>query len=123
MEAKPYPKVVQLASHRKKYRRKVVSRASWERLRDEKGSACRICGQTNPAVLHLHHLVHRDDRGDDIADNLAPLCADCHRGVHLREPAHCRLLLTRLTDGEYAYMVQRGGEDYPERVYGIEYQP
>jgi 5-methylcytosine-specific restriction endonuclease McrA len=121
-EAKPYPKVVQLASHRKKYRRKVVSRASWERLRDEKGSACRICGQTNPAVLHLHHLVHRDDRGDDVADNLAPLCGDCHRGVHLREPAHCRLLLSRLSDAEYAYMVTHGGEDYAERVYGIEYR-
>ena len=120
-EAKPYPKVVQLATARKKYRRKVASRATWERLRDEKGDACRICGQTNSAVLHLHHLVHRDDRGDDVADNLAPLCADCHHGVHLREPAHCRLLLSRLSDAEYAYVIQRGGEDYAERVYGISY--
>jgi 5-methylcytosine-specific restriction endonuclease McrA len=120
-DAKPYPKVVQLASARKRYRRKVASRATWERLRDEKGDACRICGQTDPALFELHHLVHRDDLGDDVADNLVPLCGDCHRGVHLREPAHCRLLLTRLTDAEYSYMVERGGESYPERVYGIEY--
>lgn len=122
-DAKPYPKAVQLAAHRSKpYRRKVASRKQWEALRAEKGSACRVCKQTNPALLQLHHLVHRDDRGDDVADNLVPLCADCHRGVHLREPAHCRLLLSRLLDGEYAYMVTRGGEDYGERVYGVSYE-
>jgi len=30
-------------------------------------------------------------------------------------------LLSRLSDPEYAHMVTRGGEDYAERVYGIEY--
>ena len=33
-----------------------------------------------------------------------------------------RLLLTRLSDAEYAYMVGRGGEDYPERAYGVRYE-
>jgi len=120
-EAKPYPKVVQLATARKKYRRKVASRKSWEALRDLTGSRCRICGQTYTPILHLHHLVRRGDLGDDVADNLVALCGDCHHGVHLREPAHCRLLLSRLSDAEYAYMIDRGGEDYAERVYGIEY--
>ena len=30
-------------------------------------------------------------------------------------------MLSRLSDAEYAYMIDRGGEDYAEQVYGIEY--
>lgn len=119
----PYPKAVQLAHYRqKKYRRKVASRKQWEALRAEKGSSCRVCGTTNPALLHLHHLVRRWDRGDDVAANLVPVCGDCHGRIHLRVPGYALTLLSRLEDVEYAYMIQRGGEDYPERVYGISYE-
>ena len=84
---------------------------------------CRICNIAAPAGgLDSHHLVARDRFGDDVPANIIGLCRDCHRGVELREPAHCRLLLTRLADAEYAYMVERGGEDYAERVYGVEYE-
>jgi hypothetical protein len=34
----------------------------------------------------------------------------------------CRLLLDNLTDAEYAYMIERGGENYPERAYGLRYR-
>lgn len=121
-EVTPFPKAVQLRSVRKQYRRKIASHKQWESLRAEKGSACRVCGQTHPSLLELHHLVPRDLAGDDVADNLIPLCNECHRGVTLREPAHCRLLLTRLSDAEYSYAVQRAGEGVFERVYGVEFE-
>jgi hypothetical protein len=28
-----------------------------------------------------------------------------------------------LTDAEYAYMIERGGENYPERAYGLRSSP
>jgi hypothetical protein len=34
----------------------------------------------------------------------------------------CRLLLSRLSDAEYSYMVSKGGDDYAERAYGISYE-
>ena len=120
-EVSPFPKSAQLARGERRYRRKVASAKRWQALWAEKGGPCRICQARGP-VLQLHHLVTREDHGDDVADNLVPVCHDCHHGIHLREPAHGRLLLTRLSDAEYSYMVQRGGEDYPERAYGIEYQ-
>ena len=121
-DATPYLKVLQLRGTRKRYPRQIASRKQWEAIRAEKGARCRICNMTNPALLELHHLVPRDYRGDDVADNLVPLCHDCHEGVTLREPAHCRLLLTRLSDAEYSYAVQRVGEDVFERVYGVEFE-
>jgi len=74
-----YSKEQQLGSQRKKYRRVVASRKTWEKLRDE------------------------------------------HDDVHRRVRTAAYALLSTLTDAEYAYMIQRGGEDYPERAYGIEY--
>lgn len=121
-EVTPFPKSAQLARGPRRYRRKIAGPKQWQALSAQKMGPCRICAVRAPIYLELHHLVTREDHGDDVADNLVPICGDCHRGVHSREPAHCRLLLSRLSDAEYAYMVTRGGEDYPERAYGIEYE-
>jgi 5-methylcytosine-specific restriction endonuclease McrA len=118
---RPYPKSRQLSRGERRYRRKVASPKQWQAIRADKCTGpCRVCGIGAPAGGHdAHHLVARDHFGDDVPANIVGLCRDCHRGVELREPAHCRLMLTRLADDEYAYMVDRGGEDYPERAYGI----
>lgn len=55
------------------------------------------------------------------AANLVPLCPSCHDLVTRRNSIECRLLLDNLTDAEYAYMIERGGEQYPERAYGLRY--
>ena len=120
--SEPYPKEKQLARGQKRYRRKVASGKRWQQLWDEKRGPCRICGDTVSSLMELHHLVFRSHFGDDTADNLVPLCHGCHCAITLRrsEAAAKRLMLS-LSDAEYSYMVQRGGEDYPERAYGIEY--
>jgi cytochrome c553 len=94
------------------------------RLWDEKGGPCRICADRRPSAPYfaLHHLVTREDFGDDVAANLVPVCGPCHEALHNRAPAICRLLLSRLSDAEYSYMVSKGGEDYAERAYGIRYE-
>lgn len=120
-EVTPFPKSKQLLRGPKRYRRKVASSKQWERIWAAKRGPCRACSFRAPQCIDPHHLVRRQDNGDDIADNIVPLCRSCHDALHNRAPAIARLLLTKLSDAEYAYMVQRGGEDYAERVYGIEY--
>jgi hypothetical protein len=119
----PFPKSAQLHRGERRYRRKVASAKSWQKIWDAKRGPCRVCSDRSfTSVIDPHHLVRREDAGDDVPDNIVPLCRGCHEALHKRAPAICRLLLSKLSDAEYAYMVQRGGEDYAERVYGIEYQ-
>lgn len=121
-DAKPYPKSSQLARGERRYRRTVASPKQWQALASAKLGPCRVCTVANPAYMQLHHLVSREDHGDDVADNLVPLCGECHDAVTRRARLECYELLCELSDAEYAYMVERGGEDYPERAYGIRYQ-
>ncbi len=126
MTGEPYSKSRQLARGQRRYRRKVASPKQWQAISAAKAGPCRVC--CDPASngsqfskIQLHHVVSREDHGDDVADNLAPLCPDDHGRVTRREPEACRNLLAALTDAEYAYMIERGGENYPERAYGLTY--
>lgn len=119
-EARPYPKAAQLGRGKRRYLRPVASPKRWAAIADEKLAACLICD--GDSLIQLHHVVARVHGGGDVADNIVPLCADCHDDVTRRHHAACVTLLAQLTDAEYAYMIQRGGEDYPERAYGLRYQ-
>jgi 5-methylcytosine-specific restriction endonuclease McrA len=35
------------------------------------------------AALQIHHIIPREDGGDDSADNLILLCSNCHGLYHL----------------------------------------
>lgn len=120
MDAKPYPKAQQLARGERRYRRKVASPKQWQAIISAKRGRCRVCWATT-GVLEFHHLVTRQDHGDDVADNVVPLCSDCHRALTERDYLAAYRLLSTLYDSEYAYMIERGGEDYPERAYGVTY--
>lgn len=120
MASTPFPKALQLRRGERRYRREIASPKQWQALWQEKGGPCRVCTK-HGSVIQLHHLVSRAHGGDDVAENLVPVCPLCHEALHRRAPAIGRLLLSRLSDAEYAYMVDRGGEDIAERVYGVEY--
>lgn len=115
----PFPKSSQLARGERRYRRKVASAKQWQAIVAVKSGPCRVC--TGRDLIQYHHLVSREDGGDDVAENIVPLCNADHDAITRRAPAIARLLLARLSDAEYAYMVDHSGEDYPERAYGIEY--
>jgi 5-methylcytosine-specific restriction endonuclease McrA len=121
-DVRPFPKSAQLARGERRYKRKVASPKQWQAISEAKRGPCRVCSDRNPALLELHHLVSRQDHGDDLADNLVPLCRPCHDAITRRVETVSRLLLSRLSDAEYAYMIQRGGEDYFERAYGVSYE-
>lgn len=123
----PDPKARTLARGPRKYRRKVASPKQWQAIIAAKQGPCRVCvaPATNGGgarVVQFHHIVARAHGGDDVADNIAPICRRCHERLTARWEAPSRAFLAALTDAEYAYMIQRGGESYPERAYGIEYR-
>jgi 5-methylcytosine-specific restriction endonuclease McrA len=45
------------------------------------GWRCQKCGTSE--CLQMHHIRSRSALGDDAAENLITLCADCHRQSHL----------------------------------------
>jgi 5-methylcytosine-specific restriction endonuclease McrA len=122
-EAKPYSKEAQLARGERRYRRKVASPKQWQAIIAAKRGPCRISAQMGAPVgaVEYHHLVPRDLGGDDVADNIVPLCSSCHARVTGRQPIALRLLAQSLTDAEYAYVIGKVGEDAMERLFGIRY--
>lgn len=121
MSGEPFSKSQQLRRASPRYRRIVLHGKAWERLWSEKRGPCRVCRRRD-GVIDPHHIVFREDGGDDCRDNIAPVCRDDHDALHNRAPAIVRLFLASLSDAEYAYAIRRGGEDYFERAYGLEYE-
>lgn len=125
-EARPYSKAQQLGRGTKRYRRKVASPKQWQAITAAKIGPCRVCGSAaNNGRVHgriqFHHVVARDFHGDDLAENIVPLCSDCHELVTHRDREACRVLCASLSDAEYAYAVTKLGEQVFERCYGITY--
>ena len=123
-DAKPYPKAKQLARGERRYRRKVASAKQWQRIIAAKQAPCRVCrdpasnGSVHSAI-QFHHLVPRSAGGDDTEDNIVPLCSDCHGLATLRNPLVLEVLARSLTDGEYAYIIDKMGEGALERLFGV----
>ena len=52
------------------------------------GWRCQSCGTSES--LQVHHIRSRSALGDDNAENLTTLCADCHDHLHLSyRLVHC----------------------------------
>src|SRR5438045_4126924 len=110
-EARPDPKARTLARGPRRYRRKVASPKQWQAIIAAKLGPCRSCCKpaTNGGglpVVKFHHVVTREDHGDDVEDNLVPLCEACHIAIHMRWTGPTRRLLWSLSDAEYAYAIQ-----------------
>jgi len=113
MDAKPYSKESQLARGERRYRRKVASPKQWQAIITAKRGPCRWCeafgsaGRREYGPIEFHHVVRRNDGGDDVPDNIVPLHQFCHRQMHEsgRTPlgkigtAH---FIASLSDAEYA---------------------
>lgn len=51
---------------------------------------CELCGSID---ISIHHIYPRGQGGDDVWENLVPLCGDgtrgCHGGVEAGRDVHC----------------------------------
>ncbi len=120
MSGEPYPKTQQLARGTRRYWRKVASPKQWQAITFAKGGPCRVCGMRQE--IEFHHLIPRAQGGDDTPDNIVPLCHTCHGNVTSKAVGAPLSLVSSLSDAEYAYGVEKAGEGFWERLYGIEYQ-
>lgn len=119
MSGQPFPKTQQTARAERRYKRKVASPKQWQAIAAAKQGPCRVCG--DPPPNELHHIFSRAQGGSDVADNIAPLCHGCHGFITRRNQPTIKAFLSTLTDEEYAYVVEHGGEDFFERAYGLRY--
>ena len=117
----PYPKEKQLGRAFRKPKRARLTDKQFAVMAAQKMGPCRVCN-ARTSMMHSHHVVFRGHGGGDVPDNIVPVCPDCHNALHNRAPAIGRLLWSKLSDAEYAYAIMQGGEDYPERAYGISYE-
>jgi 5-methylcytosine-specific restriction endonuclease McrA len=120
----PYPKSRQLARGERRYHRKVASKAQWQRIIAAKQAPCRVCRDpaSNGSVhasIQFHHLVPRSAGGDDVADNIVPLCSDCHGLVTLRNPLVLQVLREHLTHAERVYIASKFGPTGFSRLFGV----
>lgn len=51
---------------------------------------CCICHKPAGVKMEIHHIVPREQGGDDAEDNGIPLCLDCHAEVAAYNPKHPR---------------------------------
>jgi len=107
--SEPFPKSEQLARGPKRQHRIVATKAEWEAIAEAKQGPCRICRrvESNGSVhstIELHHLIRRSQGGDDVPDNIVPLCGACHRKLHDGRPGLAHL---RLTPSEKRYLRSR----------------
>jgi len=83
---------------------------------------CRACGRGGP--LNRAHLVPKGQRGDDVDENIVPLCGSGSTGCHGALTDHrngwllvAAALRADLTADEIAYCIQKKGEDWLDRTY------
>lgn len=100
-----------------------ASRDEWRELQVLKAGPCRICGNgwKDGMAIGLHHLVARSLLGDDVPENLVPLCGSgttgCHGKVEDRDPEACSTLRKNLTAEEIAYIGRKKGYDWLDGRY------
>lgn len=60
------------------------------------GRCCCLCRRFLPIRLQVHHIVERQESGDDELDNLIALCVTCHIDVHTKAPFTRRFTVEEL---------------------------
>jgi 5-methylcytosine-specific restriction endonuclease McrA len=120
----PDPKSRSLArGERRRFRHK-ATKDEWARIVKAKQGPCRVCVRPTSngsywGKIELHHIVPRSQGGDDVADNIVPLCGSCHILVTDRRGTVLTRLEQSLTDSEYAYVISKLGESGPARLFGV----
>lgn len=123
-DPRPYPKRAQLHRPARRRARITATKAQWAEIAAAKLGPCRVCcdpGHNGSQFgrIQLHHLVSRSQLGDDVADNIVPLCLRCHESVTLRRSEALMLLVESLSEDEVLYCVRMLGKDAALRLFGV----
>jgi 5-methylcytosine-specific restriction endonuclease McrA len=82
---------------------------------------CRLCPRRIRDGLTRHHLVPRASPflGDDVDDNLMPLCLPCHDKEKLGDGETRQAIRHAMTGDETAYVLQKMGLEWLNRRYPL----
>lgn len=112
---------------------RIVDRnAGRDKVRRE--ARCRACGLERISLLNRAHLVPKGQRGDDVDENIVPLCGSgtsgCHGALTDHHKASWPSLLVgyqwevvathlrrRLTKDEFKYILEKKGREWLDRTY------
>lgn len=67
-------------------RDRIYAAVRWEILKSSEGHCARCDIYKGKAGLQVHHIHPRSRGGGDEAENLAPLCIECHDDIHFHTP-------------------------------------
>lgn len=123
-DPKPYPKREQLHRPARRRARITATKAQWAEIAAAKLGPCRVCcdpGHNGSQFgrIQLHHLVPRSQLGDDVADNIVPLCLPCHEQTTRRNPVDLAAIADSLTRAERAYIIRKLGSGAFGRLFGV----
>lgn len=91
----------------KRYR---ATKADWEHMhRHFHGHGCWLCGSR---TWELHHILPRSQGGDDVTQNLMPVCQKCHSLLHAADPNAMHRLRVMLHAGHESYLRFKKGENW-----------
>jgi 5-methylcytosine-specific restriction endonuclease McrA len=57
---------------------------------------CCICRRFRPTKLQVHHIIERNQDGDNDEENLIVICLSCHSDVHTTVPFTRRFTVEEL---------------------------
>lgn len=117
MSGDPFPKSRQLARGERRYRRKIASSKQWQSIIAAKGNECRIGWVSCWGEIQYHHLVSRQDGGDDTVDNIVPLCQYHHEKIGRAWESRAYLGAS-ITQSERTYICHKLGPAGMERLFG-----
>lgn len=100
--------------------------AGREKVRRE--GKCRVGKDAHPEcmvtwALHRHHLVGKDRNGDDVDENLIPLCHACHDAFHssIFAPAIAAAIRASMLEVELRFVLEHpeGGAEWLDKTYPL----
>lgn len=114
---KPAPRIVD---------KKALSRAMRENESNDHRGLCWGCPKPRRLATEPHHVIFKSQGGDDLVENIAPLCLTCHALLHRSVSGEAEEIAANIgsymTDAMLLYVLcKKGvepGKEYLERKYG-----
>lgn len=95
-----------------------ASASEWRSIREALLPAnCRVCDTQRAS--HLHHVASKAQGGDDVRENLLPVCATCHDLIHGRSSWALAQVRDRITENPAMldYLIRAKGWEWLNRAY------
>jgi 5-methylcytosine-specific restriction protein A len=74
--------------HKKIHHSEVYYGGEWSKISKsflQKNPFCELCGAKSQIA---HHIVEREDGGEDVEENLLAVCNTCHNKLHAKNKLH-----------------------------------